>query len=121
MALGAGLRTTGNEKEKKITWKMRLLHRLYHQRVEEVTEINKSCQRPDNDGREDNSEALIMAAQEQILSPRSIQTGCTTEEPRRRGRCDTSLHNTRSEVKTLCLLIRNRWRLSILFKATAKL
>ena len=97
MALGAGLRTTGNEKEKKITWKMRLLHRLYHQQVEEVTEINKSCQRPDNDGREDNSEALIMAAQEQILSPRSIQTGCTTEEPRRRGRGVIQAYTTHAQ------------------------
>ena len=66
------------------SWKDRPLHGMYHRQIEEVADIQKSYQWLDKAGLKDSTEALIMAAQEQALSTRSIEAGVyhTRQDPR---------------------------------------
>ena len=57
---------------------------MYHQQTEEVADITKSYQWLEKAGLKDSTEELIMAAQEQALSKRSIRAGVynTRQDPR---------------------------------------
>ena len=59
-------------------------HGMYHRQIEEVADIKKSYQWLEKAGLKDSTEALIMAAQEQALSTRSIEVGIyhTRQDPR---------------------------------------
>ena len=62
------------------------LHSTCHQQIEEVADINKSFQWLEKAGLKDSTEALIVAAQEQALSTRSIEAGVyrSRQDPRRK-------------------------------------
>lgn len=47
---------------------------MYHHQIEEVADIKKSYQWLENAGLTNSTEALIMAAQEQVISTRAIET-----------------------------------------------
>ena len=57
---------------------------MYHQQIEDVADIEKSYQWLEKADLKDSTEALIMAAQEQALSTRSIEAGFyhTRQDPR---------------------------------------
>ena len=57
---------------------------MYHCQLEEVADIKKSHQWLDNAGLKDNTEAVIMAAQEPALSTGSIEAGVyhTRQDPK---------------------------------------
>ena len=63
------------EEEQEPSWKDRPLHGMYHRQIEGVADIEKSYQWLDKAGLTDSTEALIMAAQEQAVSTRSIEAG----------------------------------------------
>ncbi|CAK6977960.1 zinc-binding domain-containing protein%2C partial [Scomber scombrus] len=60
------------------------LNSMNHRQIEEVADINKSSQWLEKAGLRDSTEALIMAAQEQALSTRSIEAGVyhSRQDPR---------------------------------------
>jgi hypothetical protein len=59
-----------NQQEK---WQNKPLHGHYHQSIEKVADISKSYQWLEKSDIRDNTEALIMAAQEQALKTRAIE------------------------------------------------
>lgn len=61
-----------DDEEEKILWKIKLLHGMYHWQIEQVADIKKSYHRLEKVGPKEGTEALIMAAQEHALSPKSI-------------------------------------------------
>ena len=63
------------EEEEEPSWRDKPLHGMYHRQIEEVADIKKSYQWLEKAGLKDSTEALIMAAQEQALSTRSIKAG----------------------------------------------
>ena len=63
------------EEEEEPSWRDKPLHGMYHRQIEEVADIKKSYQWLEKAGLKDSTEALIMAAQEQALSTRSIEAG----------------------------------------------
>ncbi|KAF7649568.1 hypothetical protein LDENG_00139440 [Lucifuga dentata] len=68
-------KTKGNEEQEETSWKTKPLHGMYHQQIEGVADITKSYQWLEKTGLKDNTETLIMAAQEQALSTRFIEAG----------------------------------------------
>ena len=72
---------------------------MYHQQIEGAADVEKSYQWLGKAGLRDSTEALIMAAQEQALSIRSIEVGIyhTSEDSRcwlSKGRPETIQHKT---------------------------
>jgi len=61
------------EEEREPSQKDKPLHDMYHQQIEEVTDIEKSYQWLQKAGLKDSTEALTMAAREQALSTRAIE------------------------------------------------
>lgn len=59
----------------KLPWTTKHLHGMYHRQIEETAGIKKSHQWLEKNTLEDCTEALIMAAQEEALSIRSIELG----------------------------------------------
>ena len=57
---------------------------MYHRQISEVADLGKSYQWLEKAGLKDSTEALIMAAQEQALSTRSVEAGIykTRQDPR---------------------------------------
>ena len=72
------------EEEEKPSWRNKPLHGMYHQQIDEVVDIKKTYQWLEKAGLKDSTEALIMAAQEQELSTRSVEAGIyhTRQDPR---------------------------------------
>ncbi|KAF7652027.1 hypothetical protein LDENG_00102410 [Lucifuga dentata] len=68
-------KTEGDEEQEETSWKTKPLHGMYYQQIEGVADIMKSYQWLEKAGLKDSTEALIMAAQEQALSTRSIEAG----------------------------------------------
>ncbi len=62
-------------KEDESSWRDKLLHSMYHCQIEEVADIKKFYQWLEKAGLKDSTKALIMAAQEQALSTRSMDAG----------------------------------------------
>lgn len=56
------------EEEDRPSWRDEPLHGMYHRQMEEVADIKKSYQSLKKAGLKDSTEALIMAAQEQVFS-----------------------------------------------------
>ena len=54
-------------------WRTKKLHGEYHRQIEEVADLEMSYRWLRTSGFNDNTEALMMAAQEQALNTRSIQ------------------------------------------------
>ncbi|XP_015259534.1 PREDICTED: protein NLRC3-like [Cyprinodon variegatus] len=86
--LGEYLRQEKTESEDKKeegepSWRDKPLHGVYHRQIEEVADIKKSYLWLEKAGLKDNTEALIMAAQVQALSTRSIEAGVyhTRQDP----------------------------------------
>ena len=65
-------------------WHTKALHGMYHRQISEVADLGKSYQWLEKAGLKDSTEALIMAAQEQALSTRSVEAGIykTRQDPR---------------------------------------
>ena len=57
---------------------------MYHRQISAVADLGKSYQWLDKAGLKDSTEALIVAAQEQALSTRSVEAGIykTRKDPR---------------------------------------
>ncbi|KAK1787975.1 hypothetical protein P4O66_016455 [Electrophorus voltai] len=73
----------GSEEEQRPSWEEKL-HSMYHQQMVEVADMEKSIQWLEKAGLKDIPEALIMAAQEQVLNMRSVKDGIdhTRQDPR---------------------------------------
>ncbi len=73
-----------DKEDEEPSWRDKPLHGVYHRQIEEVADIKKSYQWLEKAGLKDSTEALIMAAQEQALSTRSIEAGVyhTRQDPR---------------------------------------
>uniref|UniRef100_A0A8C4WGB1 Reverse transcriptase domain-containing protein n=1 Tax=Gopherus evgoodei TaxID=1825980 RepID=A0A8C4WGB1_9SAUR len=76
--------TWEEDQAEEVPWQDKILHGMYHRQIAEVADIGKSYQRLERAGLKDSTEALIIAAQEQALSTRSIEAGFyhTGEDPR---------------------------------------
>lgn len=74
-----------HENEEEPSWKDMNMNK-YHRQIDKVSDIEKSCQWPDKAGLKNSTEVLIMAAQQQALSTRSIKAGVydTTEDSKYR-------------------------------------
>lgn len=70
--------------EDKPSWEDKPLHGMYHRNITEVADLKKSYQWLQRTGQQDTKEALILAAQEQALSTRSIEAQIyhTRQDPR---------------------------------------
>uniref|UniRef100_A0A7N8XHF5 Reverse transcriptase domain-containing protein n=1 Tax=Mastacembelus armatus TaxID=205130 RepID=A0A7N8XHF5_9TELE len=72
------------DEEQEPSWQDKPLHGMYHRQIQEVADIEKSYRWLEKAGLKDSTEALIVAAQEQALSTRSIEAGIyhTRQDPR---------------------------------------
>jgi hypothetical protein len=76
------------DNEMETTWQDKTLHGNYHQRVAKVADLQKTYQWLETSNLKDNTEALIVAAQEQALKTRAIEAKIyhTRQDPKCR-RC----------------------------------
>ena len=77
---------------------------MYHQQIVEVVDIRKFYQELEKAGLTDDAEALILAAQEQVLGTRSVKAGVchTRQDPRCRVCTETSETGVR-KCDLLCI------------------
>ena len=82
------LKPSMEEKPKDLSWTDKPLHGMYLCQIEGMTDIGRTYQWLAKAGMKDSTEALIMAAQEQALNTRFIESGVhhTRQDPRWR-RC----------------------------------
>ena len=65
--------TRSNDNSRTERWQDKALHGKFHQNISKIADLNKSYQWLEKTNIRDNTEALIMAAQEQALKTRAIE------------------------------------------------